>query len=578
MTFRAKPVVKKTHRTALQTSSRRTLYLNLFFGGVVVLGVLILAGAAGASYWNDHFTNLATVNGAGINKDTFRDRYLAEAFRLEYTERQIRTDQAAGRISDAVAEQQLGILDQRRQGLGDTAIENLIDATLISQLAEKEGVSVTDQQISERLIKEATTPERRRAWIISARPETSEGADAPTDEQKAAARARAEGMLAEIKAGKAFDEVAKAGSDHVSKSSGGDVGFVNREATFYDPGLMGALFSLPLNEVSGVIDGEDGLFYIVRTTEIVPESVNAAYEQEIRDADVKLEAYRAMVRAEVLRESLETKIVDTATKVPSLQRNVSEIFIASDPTDTTPGDEVKVSHILYSPRDDPQGAQALPADDPAWKTAEDEARAAFEQLKADPSKFAEVARTASDDENTRDDGGDLGFLSRLSLDKAFADAIFADGLTPGQILEPVRTSFGWHIIQFMERRQSPQDRIRGVELEAAAGKDFADLARQYSESATAKDGGVVGWIAKFQLDSVREAAIFAAPVGGLTPVITISDGLYIYKITAEEMRLPDADQVKVIEGSAFSNWYTARKNESTITREYQSTGGDVLTQ
>ena len=282
----------------------------------------------------------------------------------------------------------------------------------------------------------------------------------------------------------------------MSKGNGGDIGFLNSQSLFYDPKLMEALFSVAVNEVRGVIEGDDGLFYIVRTTEIAPESVNAGYEQEIRDADVNLDAYRAMVRAEVLREALQTKIVDTATRTPSPQRNVSEIFIASDPTDQTPGDEVDVSHILYSPKDDPQGAQVLPADDPAWKTAEDEARAAFEELKKDPSKFAEIAKSVSDDENTKDSGGDLGFLSRLSLDKAFADAIFAEGLAPEQILDPVKTSFGWHIIQFHERRQSPQDRIRGVELEAAAGKDFAELARQYSESSTKKDGGVVGWIAK----------------------------------------------------------------------------------
>ncbi|MBM4409322.1 MAG: hypothetical protein FJ038_12190, partial [Chloroflexi bacterium] len=396
--------------------------------------------------------------------------------------------------------------------------------------------------------------------------------------QRATARARAGQMLADIRAGARFEDVAAARSDNPSKVNGGDIGYLNREARSYDVKVVEALFSLPVNQVSDLIEGTDGLLYLVRTTEIVPESVNAAYEQEIRDADVKLEAYRALVRSEILRESLETKIVDSATKVATVQRNVSEIFIAADPADDTPGDEVKASHILYAPKDDPQGAQTLPADDPAWKTAEDEARAAFEQLKADPSKFAEIARAASDDAGTRDGGGDLGFMSRLSLDKAFADAIFAEGLTSGQILEPVKTSFGWHIIQFFERRQSPQDRMRAVELDAAAGKDFAELARQYSESPTKEDGGVVGWIARNQLDSIREAAIFTGPIGGLTPVITISEGVYLYKITAEETRLPDADQIAVIERSAFSNWYTARKNESTITREYQSTGGDVLTQ
>ena len=61
----------------------------------------------------------------------------------------------------------------------------------------------------------------------------------------------------------------------------------------------------------------------------------------------------------------------------------------------------------------------------------------------------------------------------------------------------------------------------------------------------------------------------------MTLVITVADGLYPYKILGEETRMPDPDQVTDIESSAFSNWYTAKKNASTITREYQSTGSDV---
>jgi parvulin-like peptidyl-prolyl isomerase len=571
MTFREKPVVKRAHRTALESSGRRTLYLNLFFGGVVLLGVLILGGAAGATYWNDHYASLASVNGVGINKDQFRERLLVENFRLDYLERQIRTDQAAGRISEATAEQQLGILAQRRQGLGDAAIENLIDATLIQQLAEKEGITVSEEEITARLRRDATVVERRRASIISAVPETSEGATDPTDEQKAAARADAERMLAEIKAGKPFEEVAKAGSDDVSKANGGDLGYLNREAQFYDERLVEALFGLQVNGVSEVIEGDDGTFYIARVTDIVPESENTAYEQELRNADVSPDAYRRVLRGEVVQEKLETKILESVTAVATPQRRVSEIFIASDPSEAaSPGDEVNVRHILYSPNDDPSAAQTLPEDDPAWKAAEDAARAAHAELVQDPTKFAEVARASSDDAGTRDQGGELGFLKQGDLDPAFGDAIFAEGLTKDQILEPVRTSFGWHIIQFVERRDSPQDRIRAVELEAAAGRDFAELAAQYSESPTKNDGGDVGWIARYQLDSVRESAIFAAPLNGLTPVITIAEGLYIYKITAEETRLPDAEQLPVLEGSAFSNWYIARKNESTITREYQA--------
>ena len=49
MTFRAKPVVKRDHRPAWETQDRRNFYLNLGFGLIVVLAVLILAIAAAVS-------------------------------------------------------------------------------------------------------------------------------------------------------------------------------------------------------------------------------------------------------------------------------------------------------------------------------------------------------------------------------------------------------------------------------------------------------------------------------------------------------------------------------------------------
>jgi parvulin-like peptidyl-prolyl isomerase len=324
-----------------------------------------------------------------------------------------------------------------------------------------------------------------------------------------------------------------------------------------------------------VFEGTDGNFYIARVTDIVPETENTSYEQEIRSANVSVAAFRNALKAEILRDTMETRLVEGVTRTATPQRHVAEIFIAHDPSDATQGDEVNVRHILYSPNDDPQSAGALAPDDPAWAAAEAEARAAYEQLVADPSKFADVAREQSDDAGTKEDGGELGFIDRPSLDPAFAAAAFAEGLTKDQIVAPVKSSFGWHIIQFVERRESPQNRIRAAELELASGKDFAEVAKAWSEGATAEEGGEKGWIARHQLDSVRESAIFNAQVGGVTPVITVSDGLYLYKVIAEETRMPDPEQIAAIEGSAFSNWYTARKNESTITREYQGAGADI---
>src|SRR6186713_3376940 len=74
MTFRAKPVVKRDHKPAWETQDRRNFYLNLGFGLIVFLAVLILAIAAGLSYYNSHLASVGSVDGESISKDEFPDR------------------------------------------------------------------------------------------------------------------------------------------------------------------------------------------------------------------------------------------------------------------------------------------------------------------------------------------------------------------------------------------------------------------------------------------------------------------------------------------------------------------------
>jgi peptidyl-prolyl cis-trans isomerase SurA len=63
--------------------------------------------------------------------------------------------------------------------------------------------------------------------------------------------------------------------------------------------------------------------------------------------------------------------------------------------------------------------------------------------------FAEVARLQSEDASASR-GGDLGWLSPGDTVPEFEKAM--DALKPGQISEPVRSPFGWHLIQVLERR------------------------------------------------------------------------------------------------------------------------------
>ena len=91
---------------------------------------------------------------------------------------------------------------------------------------------------------------------------------------------------------------------------------------------------------------------------------------------------------------------------------------------------------------------------------EAKANALLAQVKADPSKFAELAAANSTDTGSKDKGGDLGFQGRGALVKPFEDAIFNN--PPGSYVV-VKTEFGYHVIHVIERKTTTFDQAK-VEL------------------------------------------------------------------------------------------------------------------
>lgn len=109
-----------------------------------------------------------------------------------------------------------------------------------------------------------------------------------------------------------------------------------------------------------------------------------------------------------------------------------------------------------------------------------QARAKLEQVATDikngHANFADEAKQLSQDPGSANLGGDLGWASPDMYDPAFRDALLK--LKKGEISAPVRSSFGWHLIQLLDSRQV--DRTDAVQKDKAYRMLFN---RKFSEEA-----------------------------------------------------------------------------------------------
>ncbi len=170
--------------------------------------------------------------------------------------------------------------------------------------------------------------------------------------------------------------------------------------------------------------------------------------------------------------------------------------------------QYELSHIYLQPKPDTA----------VVKRVYDEALALIDSIKAG-GDFADFARRYSSDPGSAAQGGDLGWWRRGSFVPEFEAAAFA--LKDSEISVPVRTKFGYHIIQLLERRgesvhtrhillkieQSSADddstiaELKRLRARVLAGEDFGVLARKYSEDQDTKDiGGDLGTIPVDQID------------------------------------------------------------------------------
>ena len=194
-----------------------------------------------------------------------------------------------------------------------------------------------------------------------------------------------------------------------------------------------------------VTDAECDTEFRKRTEKVKVELVHVsaeAFRSQVTASDADLAAYfdahkenyRVGERRKIRYLLVDEDLLRGGVTVPN--REIERYYNNNIEMYSTP-EQVRVSHILFKTE------------------GKDEAtvRAAAERVLAEVKKggdFAELAKKYSEDEQTKEVGGDLDYISPGRMVPEFETAAFA--LAPGTTSDLVKTSFGFHIIKAVDKR------------------------------------------------------------------------------------------------------------------------------
>jgi peptidyl-prolyl cis-trans isomerase D len=142
-------------------------------------------------------------------------------------------------------------------------------------------------------------------------------------------------------------------------------------------------------------------------------------------------------------------------------------YYKDNPTKFDKKRRVKARHILA--KVDPNAPKQQ--DEAAKKKIEDAAA----RLKKGED-FAKLANELSEDPGSKDQGGELGWFTEGVMAKPFQDAAFS--LKKGELSQPVRTTFGWHLIQVEDTHDAELITLEKATPDIARDLLEADLAKE----------------------------------------------------------------------------------------------------
>ena len=166
------------------------------------------------------------------------------------------------------------------------------------------------------------------------------------------------------------------------------------------------------------------------------------------------EQLKQRIRIQQIQELFFRSQMRTAAPVAVPEQEMRSLFAAQGAAATHPElVYIKQAVVVPSPSDS------------AWEATRRQADSLVVRLRAGED-FAELAKKYSSD-GSADAGGDLGWFRRGSMVKEFEEVAFRAPV--GQVSEPVRTQFGWHIIK-VDRARPGEVNARHILLRPESGQ------------------------------------------------------------------------------------------------------------
>jgi peptidyl-prolyl cis-trans isomerase SurA len=315
---------------------------------------------------------------------------------------------------------------------------------------------------------------------------------------------------------------------------------------------------------------------------VSPAEVAKQVDRAIADAKQRLggeQGFQQQLQRENTTEARLRERYRTDLERQMLGERVVKKMLPVKPVPQAEAESYYLAHMSEFPKVPPQlrlqVIQITPSpDSAALKAGRAKIEAIRKRLVAG-EKFAKVAAETSDDPSSANAGGDLSFFRRGQMDPGLEDAAFA--LAPGKLSQPVKTVYGWHLVETIERdtvrspagkdsldaqgkpieevharhilvKVTPTDADvdRAFELAkrvrqqaAAKGADYAALVKRHSNyQGMAGPDGDVGFLSLSQLQPNIRAGLESLQPGDVSEVLTNQQGFNIFKVTERKPERP----------------------------------------